>query len=808
MFKNYIISALRNISRNRFYALLNIIGLSVGMAAFIFILLFVRDEMTFDKQNTDHQRIHRVEMNFNIAGKHDMFAIAPVPMGPALKLEMPEVESFTRLMEAGDVVIKYGDKEYYEDRFFIADSTVFDFFTHTFIAGTAENALNDSKTIVLTEKIAKKYFGDRNPVGEVLVTADNTSLKVTAVIANQSSNVHLKYDALISAATVAEDIGQERFNSMEPGNFWNIGVFTFLKLVPGTDIKSVHEKWPAFYEKYMKPIGDQINASCELMTTPLAESHYRTGLSSDQPTGNMAYIYIFSAVAIFILLIAAINYMNMATAKSANRAREVGMRKVVGAYRGQLIRQFIGESLLLATVALVLAIFIVFLLLPDFNNLSGKTIASNFFTDPFILSLMVIGTLFIGILSGSYPAFFLSSFQPVVVLKGKLSRSGKSSLFLRRILVVIQFFIATSMIIATFVVSDQLHFMRNKDLGFNKENLMILQMQDSAFRSKAYAFRDELNQNPYIKGATITTGVPGNNGWIEVMYIEKEEKMVEAAVILAQVDYNYVDVMGMEIIKGRNFDKSMKTDDSAAVIINETGARMFGWGEDAIGKKINYGVELDGRVPRPMKVIGVVKDFHFNSLHNKIEPIILFISRVPRWMIAVRIDEEHKKEAMAFIEEKWNAFGANRPFNYTFIDENLDEMYQSEKKLSNLFSIAAVLTIFIALLGMLGLSSFIAEQKFKEIGLRKILGASVGSILQLLSKEFMMLIIVAIIIAIPIAYWRLDVWLESAFVYHDKISWAPFVLAGLAAIIVGLVTISFHIIRAATVNPVDAIKYE
>jgi putative ABC transport system permease protein len=808
MFRNYIISAFRNISRNKFYTALNITGLSVGMAAFIFILLFIRDELTYDRHNEKYKRIYRIESNFNIANKHDMFAVVPVPMGPAFKLEFPEVETFVRFQNAGNAVIRYGDKEAYESNFYFTDSTVFDVFSHEFVLGSPDRALAEPFTVVLTQKIATKYFGDKNPIGEFIKTGSGRSYKITAVIKDQPGNTHLKYDALLSAATLEKLYGSEQFNSLEPAAFWNIGVYCYVLLNKNSDISTIHEKFPTFYAKYMKPIGDQINASFDLLTTPLAETHFRTGLSDDLPIGSNAYILIFSAVAVFILLLAVINYMNMATARSASRAREVGLRKVSGAYRSQLIRQFLGESLLLSVSALVIALLIVSILLGDFNALSGKSLTFSLLSQPFIFLSIIVITILVGFVSGSYPAFYLSSFQPVSVLKGSGSKSGKNTGLFRRVLVVIQFFIAIVMIIATIGVSDQLSYLRNKDLGFKKDNLVILELQDSTFRSKVESFRQELLQDPNILGSTNATGVPGDISWIQVMYVEREEKMAEMALILAQTDYDYLDVMGIQLVKGRNFDKKMGTDKLEAVLINETAAKELGWEDNPIGKKIQYGADLNRQGGRMLKVIGVFRDFNFRSLHNKVEPMIIFMSEEPRYYLAVRVKGDKANEALAYIEKKWNEFDAKRPFNYSYLTDRMDNMYQAEKKIGIIFRIATALTIFIALLGLLGLSSFVAERRTKEIGIRKILGASLNSILILLYREFLVLLVFAFILAVPVAWWRLDIWLNDSFVYHDVIRWTSFLLAGLLAFGIGLITISYHILRTASGNPVDAVKYE
>jgi putative ABC transport system permease protein len=417
-------------------------------------------------------------------------------------------------------------------------------------------------------------------------------------------------------------------------------------------------------------------------------------------------------------------------------------------------------------------------------------------------------TLLVGILSGSYPSFYLSSFIPMTVLKGSASKAGKRSGFLRKVLVVIQFFIAIIMIIATIIVSKQLSFLRNTDLGFKKKNLIVMELQDSTFRSKAEVFKNELLQNPAIVSVTNCTGVPGEINWIQVMRVEREAEMADMALILAQTDYDYIKAMGMEIVNGRDFDRNMRTDDTAAVLINETGIKTLGWEDDPIGKKIQYGFDLEGNPGRMLKVIGVIKDFHYRSLHNKIEPIIFFISPEPRWLLSVRLKEGKEKEALALIEDKWNSFGAGRPFDYRYVTDILEDQYEGEHKIGLIFNIATAITIFIALLGLLGLSSFVAEQRTKEIGIRKILGASVGNILKLLYREFIVLILIAFVLAVPVAWWRLDIWLNDSFIYHTSLNWGYFALAGLVAFVVGMATISFYIVRAATSNPVDAVKWE
>jgi len=808
MFNNFLKSLYRNIIRNKFYSILNIVGLSVGIATALVILLYVQDELSYDKYNDKYDRIYRLEGKFVVNNKPDQFAVVPNPLGPAFKLEFPEVENFVRFDAIGNTLVKYSNHAYYEDDFMLADSSVFNIFSYKLLEGNPKKCLAEPNVIVITEKIAKKYFGNEDPLGKVLEIAGAHSLKVSGVMENLPDNTHLKFDALISIATAAKDQGVDEYNSMKSSRFWRIGLYTYILLKENSSIEGVYDKFPAFYDKYMKELGDKYNLSFELMMTPLAETHFRKGLGGERPSGNKVYLIIFSAVAAFILLIAAINYMNMATARSAGRAKEVGMRKVAGAFRSQLIIQFLSESVVLSLVALVIAFIIVWLVLPDFNNLAEKSITISLLKNPIIYFEIIVATLLIGLLSGSYPAFYLSSFQPVKILKGLTGKGGKKSGALRKILVVIQFIIAIFMIIGTIVVSQQIRFLRNKNLGFDKNNLVVMEIQDSASKSKAKLFKDALLQNPDITAVTRSTGIPGKINWIQLLKVEQENKMVNITVILAQTDYDFVKTFGLKIVKGRDFDKNMGTDAKEAVIINETAARKFGWGKDALGKKIHFGFNRDGSGGRMLKVIGVVKDFHFKSLHNKIEPIIFFLNDEPGTFLTCRISPDNQKETIAYIEQKWDEFNTKSPFSYTFLANNMDEMYKAEMKIGAIIKITSILIIFIALLGLLGLSSFIAEQKTKEIGVRKVLGASVGNILLMLYKEFALLIFIAFIIAVPIAWWRLDIWLNMNFVYHISPTWVSFLLAGIIAFLVGMLSISYYIVKAAINDPVVSIKCE
>jgi len=803
MFKSYFRTLLRNITRNKFYTFLNVLGLTIGIATALFILLYVQDELSYDKHYKNHKRIFRLESEFIANNNQDLYATVPIPIGPTLKTEIPEIEHIVRFDRIGKGLFIYNNREYLEEGFFMADSAVFDVFTHEFIAGNPKTCLVAPNSIVLTESTAAKYFQDENPMGKVISAKDGEDYRVTAVIKDLKNNSHFKFDALVSISS-----DSEKYNITKASRFWRVGVYTYILLNENADIDDVFDKWPSFYQKYMEDLGTRYNVHYEIMATPLANTHFRQGLAAELPSGNKKYILIFSAIAFFILLIASINYMNMATARSANRAKEVGVRKVLGAPRGLLIQQFLSESMILSFLGLFFAFLIVWLLLPDFNDFTGKLIGLGLSTNYVVYIGILTITLFIGILSGSYPAFYLSAFDPVTVLKGSLSRSGRKSLALRRVLVIIQFFIAVFMIISSLVITGQLNFLRNKDLGFNKKNIVVLEIQDDGFYNNIPAFKEELLSNPGITAVTNSTGIPGSMNWINTMYVEQEDEMKFEAILLAQTDFDYLKTYEIELETGRDFNRDMGTDNREAIIINEAAAYKFGWIQDPIGKKIEFGRQQDGTGARMMKVIGVVKDYHFKSLHNTIEPIVLFISEDPTYFISCRVAENNRKELIRFIEQKWEAFGNSYPFQYTYLENDMDEMYVSEDKIATIINITTLLTIFIALLGLFGLSSFIAEQKSKEIGIRKIHGASIGSILYLLYKDFFVLFIIAFIIAIPVAWWQLGDWLESNFQYFKTLSWLTFAGAGMLSFTIGIVTISFYIIKAASGKPIDAVKYE
>jgi len=806
MISNYIRSATRNFSRNKFYSIINILGLTLGLTVTFFILLYINDELGYDKHFANYERIYRLEGDFTINNKHDRFAVSSAALAPALKIEFPEIDKFCRFASNDNAVIKYKEKEFYEKNIYFADSAAPEIFTLKFTEGNTAKALNEPFTIILSKSTALKYFGNEQAYGKTLLTGNGNSFKVTGVFDDLPDNTHLKFDMLMSMNTLAKLFGYERFNSLEPIAFWNVNFYSYILLKPNSSIETVNAKFPSVYNKYMKEIGDQLNASFDLITTRLDKIHHTSKLSADRPVGNMAYIYVFAAVAIFILLLASINYMNLATARATNRAREVGLRKVVGANRGQLAFQFLSESILLSAVALIMSFALIQLLLPAFNELSGKKLTFSLLTDPGILLGIVGIGLLTGLLSGIYPAVVLSSYQPAMVLKGKLQTGIKGS-WLRKGLVTFQLIISVIMITGTIVIYNQLSFMRNADMGFDQNNVMVVEIQDTTFRKKTDKFREELLQNPSIIAASISNGAPGGQNGIQVMRVEKDNKMQEYALNLIPCDYNFPELLKLKFVAGRTFNREMGTDKLEAVIINEATANAMGWGKNALGKKIHFGFELDGSGGRMLKVIGVVKDFNFTSLHNKVEPLVMFIPDFPSNLLLIRLKQDYTQATLDYISNKWTQFGANRPFDYYFLDKEYESKYQSESKLGTVFATFSALSIFIALLGLLGLSSFTAMQRSKEIGIRKVLGSSVEAILRMLYRESVILVLIACAVAIPIAHYFLNDWLGN-FAYHTEITWITYLLSGLASLLVAILSVSFHAIKAATSNPVNSIKYE
>jgi putative ABC transport system permease protein len=804
MISNYLKIAARNIKKYKTYSFINITGLAIGMACVILILLFIQDELSYDRFHEKADRIYRIVDSFDVSGGFERdFAFTSAPFAPTLKQDFPEVEDAVRLLTRRHMVT-YEDKKYFEDFLFYADASVFNIFTFPLVVGSPETALAAPNTIVISESTALKYFGKDDAVNKTLNINDQDYV-VTGIMKDMPKNSHFYAQIFASMKTFEKDseLQEQYFQSWARHEF-----YTYLLLHEDYNPEDVQAKFPAFIEKYAaQQIKTILGGSLSSRLQPLKSIHLHSHLQMEiSPNGDIKYVAIFSVIALFILLIACVNFINLATARSVNRSKEVGLRKVVGASRYQLIQQFLGESLFFTLVALILALILIVLALPFFNSLTGKEIELNNLINLFLFGSMVLILFLVGMLSGSYPAFFISRYQPTHALKkGVNISSGKS--YLRKGLVIFQFTLSIILFIATAVVLDQLDFLRNRKLGFNKEHVIVVPIRSNSIRNNAEAIKAELLQNSNIISGTITIGVPGGIVAGDAIKLVTEEGKKTMTLRMIYTDHDYVKTMGMEIVEGRDFSKYMSSDASEAFLINEAAVRelqlenptetQVEWG----GSDYDYGIEKKGRI------IGVVKDFQFQSLRDAISPLIIHVWSQNTFVFALRILPDDISGTLAFIEGKWKELDPAHPFEYSFMDETFDRLYRSEENLGKIFTVFSMLAIFIAALGLFGLALFMAQQKTKEIGVRKVLGASVGNIFTLLSKEFAILVLLANIFAWPTAYILMQEWLQN-FAYRVRMEPRIFVLAAFLAFVIALVTISFQAIKAALANPIESLRYE
>ena len=809
MLKNYLKIALRNLWKNKGFSAINIIGLSVGLATCLLIMLYVMDELSYDKYNEKADRIYRVDGDIQFGGNHFILAVAPEPMGPTLRKDFPQVEQYVRFRNYGGFLVKKGNENLQEDKVVYTDSTLFNVFTLPMIAGNAKTALKDPKSVVITERIAKKYFNTTdNVVGKTLTINDTGNLKITGVIKNVPTQSHFNFDLFVSM--------NGSLQSWEVNNWVSNNENTYIVLKKGADPKALEAQFDAMVEKYVGPqVISLLNIKMDefkksgnydrYILTPLTSIHlYSDKVAELGANGSIQYVYIFSAIAIFILLIACVNFMNLSTARSSNRAKEVGVRKVLGSLRNNLIAQFLTESILISFIALVLALLLAWALLPYFNQIANKEIGIGLFSKSWLLPSLIVLMLLVGLLAGSYPAFYLSSFQPIVVLKGKLAGGFRRS-WLRSSLVVFQFWISIVLIIGTMVIYNQLNYIQNKKLGFNRKQVLVLQNTDP-LGSQAKSFKDEMLKIPGVQSATMTGYLPTSD-WRSDSPLFPDASLDQKRAVSTQiwtVDENYVPALGMEMAKGRNFSKQFLTD-SSGIIINEAAAKLLGFA-DPINKPLYYLNDIKTKDIKTYHIIGVVKDFNYNSLRQTVTPLALFLGN-QTGKIALKINTTNIKGLIAQIENKWRAMVAGQPFSYSFMDEQFNNIYRAEQRISQISVTFAILAILIACLGLFGLVTYAAEQRIKEIGIRKVLGASVVNLVSMLSKDFLKLVTISALIAFPFAYWAMNKWLQD-FAYRVSISWWVFAVAGFAALAIALMTVSFQAIKAAIANPVKSLRTE
>lgn len=807
MFKNYIKIAFRNLRRHKGYSFINIAGLAIGMVCCILILLYIQDELSYDRYPEYADQIYRLVLDVDTPNRGSIRnARTPPPWAPALADDYPEVESYVRFktpLVSWLIGYEEGEKRFHESGFYFSDHTVFDFFNLHLMRGDPKTALRDPRTVVITETMAKKYFGDEDPMGKIL-RADNTyDFRITGIMQDVPKRSHIRFDFLASFESLSVF---PIYGGTEYATFQRTGLFpdvyTYLRLKKDYPPVEFEKKMPDFLDKYLRDQIARLNLRVKPYLQPLTRIHLHSHLEAElRANSDISYIYIFSAIALFVLLIACINFMNLATAYSTNRAQEVGMRKVAGAYRIQLISQFLGESIFLAFLALGLALVLAQLLMPIFNSFSGKELVLTFGDSWVVLGIIAI-VLFVGVVSGGYPAFFLSTFQPITVFKGSYKGSATNSL-LRKILVWFQFTLSILFIISTIVAYKQMNYIQIKHLGFDKEQVVVIPLGDPRARQIYLSYKNLILQNPDVLSTTASSSLPGGliNGLL--IRLEGAPEGEEINIEQIMVDHDFINTLGIELVEGRDFSVSFSTDTMSAFILNETAIRQFGWEQNPLGRQMAIGNWKQG------KVIGIVKDFHVKSLHQRIEPLLIHIAPNPDALhyFAIRIRPNNISRILRFMEETWYQVYPHDPFIYSFLDEDFDSLYRAEELRGRILTSFTLLAIFIACLGLLGLASFSAEQRTKEIGIRKVLGASSSGLMILILKEFLILISIANITAWPVAGLLMHSWLQE-FAYRTNIGISTFLFSGILSLIIALVTVSYQAIKAALANPVESLRYE
>lgn len=792
MFQNLIKIALRVIRKDFSYSLINILGLTIGITSSIFILLYIIDELSYDRYHEKKDRIYRVISHITEPDDEFTWVVAQAPFAPQVKADYPEVVDAVRFIEIGRTLFKHNEIEFYEEGVYFGDSAVFNVFTYNLFKGDPATALAEPNTIVVTETFARRYFGDEDPIGQSIEIERGESYKVTGVMKDVPRNSHLRFDALISRSSLPIDYGS---------NWWgNFGVATYILLQENMDYLVLQEKLKEYYERYMAGFK-QIGIHIEYILQPITDIHlHSVGGGESEQTGDITYLYIFGIVGMFMLIIAAINYMNLATARSSKRAREVGLRKVVGSKRGLLIGQFLTESTVLALLSFLISVILVFLFLSRFNTLAGKFIPFNFLTNPYVLVSFLGIIIFVGLFGGSYPAFYLSRFNPIIIMKGTTG-TGYSRFSLRKILVVLQFAISLFMIISTWGIYDQLKYMKNKDVGFDKENVIRIILNTQNMRRQSTVLKQAFQAIPNVLGVGGTNAPVGEGSGKYIFLVETPDGMQERGINMSACDHDFIETLGITILEGRDFSEDIPADTLFSVIINETLARRMNW-DKPIGKKFQFSWDS----VNVMRVVGVMKDYHQTGLYNEIESYLL-LCRLNNFMVYVKLGDENISEAIRLIEEKWNEFFPNQPFEYTWLEDDFNDQFEADERRGVIFTLFSVLTIIIACLGLFGLASYTVDQRTREVGIRKVMGAGESTIVTLFSKEFLILILFSLLIAFPAAFFFMRNWLQG-FVFRTDIKPMIFILSGLITLLIALITISLHTLRAGRINPADAVRYE
>ncbi len=810
MFKNYLITALRNLWKYKFYSFINIFGLAIGLTCFLFILLFVQDELSYDQYHTKADRTYRINFDGHAFEQDLNFAVVGAQVGPVILNEFPEIEQQCRFRQRGSFTVSYENRSYREEDWIFADSTLFDVFSFELLEGDPSTALTKPNSLVIDEAVAQKYFGTAAPIGKTLLADNRSRYQITGVMKKMPKNTHFQFDMIASLSTLEES----RDPSWLSNNFQ-----TYVVLKEGVNPEQVNEKFDDLIRKYIGPeiesfmgktfddllaLGDYIKFSL----FPLPKIH----LYSDKQVelgvnGDINYVYILTFIGIFILLLACVNFINLATARSATRTKEVGMRKVVGAQRQQLILQFMSESFVIAFLALIISGGLLMLLLSNFNPLSGKEMVLSEILSVDLLAMMLGLIVVVGFTAGSYPAFHLSAFKPLAAIRNIGTVKGNKGLSLRSVLVIFQFTITVALLVGTFIISRQLQYIQSKKLGYDKENVLVLNNY-YMLGNNCNAYKEEVRKYPQVLSATMSGALPTpSNRNSTANFLGRNPDPEKTHVLqMFTVDHDYIPTLSMEILEGRAFSRDFPSDTNA-VILNESAVALFGL-EEPLGKEISA---FTGGTPQnpeitTRKVIGVVKNFHFESLRSQIGPLSLLLGE-SRGNLSIRFKTENTSEFIGTLNQLWNQMAPGQPFDYTFMEEGFAAVYETETRIGRIFSIFTILAIIIACLGLFGLATFTAEQRTKEMAIRKVVGATGSNIFVMLTTEVVKWVLIANVIALPMAYYFMRQWLQG-FAYPVSISWMTFLSALLIGLLIAIVTVSYQALQVSVINPAQALRRE
>jgi putative ABC transport system permease protein len=801
MLANFFIFAFRLLRRDKLHSIINTIGLSIGIACAIIIMMYLKNELTYDRHHENADRVYRLGLRITMGDQSAGYASASWSIGNRLKNEYSEIEDYARVRPYFGVLFKFKDKVFFEDEIALADPSVFKIFTFKFIYGNPATCLNEPGNLVLTETLARKYFGDQNPIGKIVQLGNKYDCDVTAVVADMPSNSHMRLNAMVamaSLAVIAPDVDFLNLQLMEAD------CLTFLLVKEGFSLENFMEKFKSFREKYIAAKEKKFHQKYDPIFQKLTEIHYGPRLRFDYPTGNKAYVYAFFTIGLFILVLACINYINLATARAMIRAREIGIKKIFGADRHLLVFQLLAESLVTALIALMIAVALVELTaaVPIFNQLLNGSLKPDRFNDPFFFYGILGLWLFIGLFSGLYPALYFSAIQPVKALGSSL-RHAKNEPLVRRSLVTFQFIISMAVAVFALFMNDQIDYMRNRNMGFEEENVVSIKLHDDANFDKLPGILTELKRHPDIVSATTAHTRPGA-AWTALISVEGKSGMEEHNFYRFLVNYDFLQTLGIELLEGRDFDENRPSDKSSAVIVNEKLVEYMRW-KNPIGKRLTKG--LPDKPNFSGQVIGVVKNFNFHSLHHEIEPLWMSLQEKIGGSLIVRMKTEHVANVIEVLKENWNQIHPGYPFVYSFLDKEFDRFYDTDRKQNQLINIFSLMCIAISCLGLLGLTSFNTSRRIKEVAIRKIYGASAARIILMLFKEILYLMVLASCLAIPLALAFIHMWVRN-FAYRSDINLLIFFITTVAALLIAFSTAAYHCIRVAKANPVDSLRYE